>query len=191
MAKNKIIFGDKVLIDLTTDTITVDALKKGVTAHDKSGEKITGTNTFDSDTSEDTAEAAETLEGKTFHARGALIVGKMPNKGEVSGEISDADDIYSIPYGFHDGAGKVKISDIEVAKLKNHANIKAGITILGETGTYSGEAVSAQSKTATPTETAQTILPDSGFDYLSQVDIEPIPYEEIPNSAGGITIKIG
>ena len=60
MAKNKIIFGDKVLIDLTTDTITADALKKGVTAHDKSGEKITGTNTFDSDTSEDTAEAAET-----------------------------------------------------------------------------------------------------------------------------------
>lgn len=59
------------------------------------------------------------------------------------------------------------------------------------TGTYSGEAISAQSKSATPTWTVQTILPDTGYDYLSQVSIAAIPYVETPNAAGGITVTIG
>ena len=41
--KSKIVYGDKVLIDLTEDTITPATLKSGVTAHDASGAKITGT----------------------------------------------------------------------------------------------------------------------------------------------------
>lgn len=41
--KSKIVYGDKVLIDLTEDTVTPAALKSGVTAHDASGAKITGT----------------------------------------------------------------------------------------------------------------------------------------------------
>ena len=40
---NKIVFGAKVLIDLTEDTVTADTLVEGVTAHDKSGAKIVGT----------------------------------------------------------------------------------------------------------------------------------------------------
>lgn len=42
-AKSKIVYGDKVLIDLTEDTVTPATLKSGVTAHDASGAKITGT----------------------------------------------------------------------------------------------------------------------------------------------------
>ena len=41
--KSKIVYGDKVLIDLTEDTVTPATLKSGVTAHDASGAKITGT----------------------------------------------------------------------------------------------------------------------------------------------------
>lgn len=41
--KSKIVYGDKVLIDLTEDTVTPASLKSGVTAHDASGAKITGT----------------------------------------------------------------------------------------------------------------------------------------------------
>nr|DAH30741.1 MAG TPA: tail protein [Bacteriophage sp.] len=41
--KSKIVYGDKVLIDLTEDTVTPATLKSGVTAHDASGSKITGT----------------------------------------------------------------------------------------------------------------------------------------------------
>lgn len=43
MAVNKVIANGKVLIDLTGDTVTAGSLKKGVTAHDKTGEPITGT----------------------------------------------------------------------------------------------------------------------------------------------------
>ena len=43
MAVNKVIYGDKVLIDLTEDTITSATLLAGETAHDASGTKITGT----------------------------------------------------------------------------------------------------------------------------------------------------
>lgn len=47
MENNKIIYGGKVLIDLTGDTVTASDLKVGVTAHDKSGAVITGS--FDVD----------------------------------------------------------------------------------------------------------------------------------------------
>ena len=43
MAYNKIIYGGKTLIDLTGDTVTADRLLKVATAHDMSGEPITGT----------------------------------------------------------------------------------------------------------------------------------------------------
>lgn len=42
---NKIVYGGKTLIDLTTDTVTKETLLSGCTAHDKSGAKIIGTAT--------------------------------------------------------------------------------------------------------------------------------------------------
>ena len=42
MEKNKIIYGGKVLLDLTNDTFSSNALGFGITAHDKSGQIITG-----------------------------------------------------------------------------------------------------------------------------------------------------
>lgn len=43
MAVNKIVFGDKVLIDLTSDTVSESNLLKGFKAHDKTGMQIIGT----------------------------------------------------------------------------------------------------------------------------------------------------
>lgn len=188
--KNKVVFGGDVLIDLTADTITAADLASGVTAHDKTGAVITGTNTYDSDTSDDTAAVAEILAGKTAHARGTLLTGTMPNNGAVTGVISSKTEQYTIPQGYHDGSGKVSINATEQAKLIA-GNIKSGVEILGVTGSYSGDAVNVQSKTATPTKTAQTILPDAGYDYLSQVTVNAIPYVEADNSAGGVTVTIG
>lgn len=42
MAKNKIIYGNETLIDLTDDTVTPENLLSGATAHDRSGEAIQG-----------------------------------------------------------------------------------------------------------------------------------------------------
>ena len=189
--KSKIIYDGNVLIDLTSDTITAADLASGKTAHDKSGAPITGTNTFDSDTSDDTATAAEILATKTAHARGTALTGSMPNNGAVSGTISTLDGDYTVPQGYHDGSGKVSISTTEKAKIVA-GNIRQGVTILGVQGTMSGsEDVNAQSKTVTPTASAQTITPDTGYNYLAQVTVNAIPYSESDNSAGGVTVTIG
>ena len=190
MGVNKVIFGNEVKIDLTADTVTPADLALGVTAHDASGETITGTSTKDSDTSGDTALVGEILSGKTAHARGTLLTGTMPNNGAVSGNITTKAQEYSVPQGYHDGSGKVKIDTTEQSKIIA-SNIKDGVTILGVLGTYTGEGVTAQTKSVTPYTTAQTILPDSGYDYLAEVDVAAIAYTETPNSAGGITVTIG
>ena len=187
---NKIIYAGRTLIDLTADTVTADKLAEGVTAHDKSGAVITGTNTYDSDTSDDTAAVAEILSGKTAHARGTQLTGTMPNNGAVTGTISTKAQEYTIAQGYHDGSGKVSISSTEQAKLIP-ANIRQGVTVLGVEGSMSGqEDVNAQAKTVTPTNAQQVVTPDATYNYLSQVTVNAIPYVETDNSAGGITVTI-
>lgn len=178
------------LIDLTADTVVAADLLEGVTAHDKSGAPITGTCTYDSDTSDDTAAVSEIIAGKTAHARGAKLTGTMTNNGAVSGTISTKTGQYTVPQGYHDGSGKVQIAAAEQQKLVA-GNIKAGVTVLGVEGTYGGEAISAQSKSATPSWSAQTIQPDTGYDYLSAVTVAAIPIAYSDNAAGGQTVTIG
>lgn len=187
---NKVIYGGKVLIDLTGDTITPADLAKGVIAHDKSGAEITGTSTKDSDTSADTAAASEILRGKTAHVKGKLVTGTMPNNGAVSGSINTVAGQYTIPQGYHDGSGKVSISEAEQTKLVAK-NIRQGVVVLGITGTMSTtEGLKAQAKTATPKTTKQTIIPDETYNALSQVEIAAITYTETDNDAGGLTVAI-
>ena len=41
--KNKVVYGNQVLIDLTNDTVTADKILAGYTAHNAAGASITGT----------------------------------------------------------------------------------------------------------------------------------------------------
>lgn len=191
MAVSKVIYGGNTLIDLTADTLTKDKALKGFTFHGADGEEKIGECTFDVDSSGVTAAVAEVLAGKTFAAKGKVNTGTMPNNGAVTGAITTKDGSYTVPQGYHDGGGKVQIAAAEQAKLIP-SNIRQGVTILGVEGNMSGmEGVNAQSKTATPTTEEQVILPDSGYNYLSQVTVAPIPYVESDNAAGGKTVTIG
>ena len=189
MAKNKIIYGGNTLIDLTGDTATAAEILNGYTAHINTGEQVEGTCTYDADTSDATAVVAEILNTKTAYVNGSKLTGTMPNRGAVTGTISTKTGQYTIQQGYHDGSGKVGISSTEQAKIIA-GNIKAGIQILGVTGNYSGEGATAQAKTVTPATTSQTVLPDSGYDYLSQVTVNAIPYVETANTHG-TTVTIG
>lgn len=193
MAKNKVIFGNQTIIDLTDATLDKndgDQVLSGGTAYGNDGEKITGTCTYNADTSDADVSASEVLNGKTFYgASGAKQTGTMPNRGGVSGTIDDLSTPYSIQAGYHDGSGTVEVDSVEAAKIIP-GNIKAGVEILGVTGDYTGEEIRAQSKTATPYTTQQVVLPDTGYDYLSQVTVEAIYYNETPNQYG-TTVTIG
>ena len=187
---NKVVYGNRTLIDLTSDTVTKDKILSGFTAHDKSGSIITGTCDFDVNSTDATVAVAEILDGKTAYARGAKLVGTMPNKGAVNGTITTKEEQFTIPTGFHDGSGKVGIDTTEKSKIIA-ANIKEGVTILGVTGTLApASGVKAQSKTITPGIEEISVLPDEGYDYLSTVTVSAIPTSESDNSAGGVTFTI-
>ena len=190
MAINKIIYGGTTLIDLTADTVDRAHILYGYKAHDRSGAAITGSCTFNADTSDANATAAEILATATAYVNGNKIIGSMTNNGAISASLSTKTQQYTVPQGYHDGSGKVGISTTEQNKIIA-TNIKSGVTILGVEGTYSGEAVAVEAnKNATPTTSSQVILPSTGYDYLAQVTVARIPYAESSN-AYGTTVTIG
>ena len=191
MAISKVIYGGETLIDLTGDTVVANKLLKGYKAHGADGEPITGTCDFDANTQDATATDAEILYGKTAYNKAAKVTGKMKNNGAVAGKISTKDGKYTVPQGYHDGSGTVQIDSTEQAKLIPE-NIREGVTVLGVQGIMSGLGdEKKQQKTVTPTKDGFTVLPDENYTCLTQVTVNPIPYTESDNSAGGKTVTIG
>lgn len=191
---NKVVYGGKTLIDLSSDTVIAEKLARGLTAHDKTGAPIVGTNTFDADTSDATAGVAEILSGKTAYVNGVKLEGTMPNRGSEKPTINTKAQSVTISQGYHDGSGNVQIVSTEQAKIIP-SNIKKGISILGVIGEYTGDdQITVTPLTATPYTTAKTYTPadtPSMYDYFSEVTVEAIAYVETDNAAGGKTVTIG
>ena len=194
MAKNKIIYGGTTLIDLTDATLgQSDGAKilEGETAYGKDGEKITGTCTYNADTSDATASASEILAGQTAYVASGEVTGTMTNNGAIAETITTKDQVVTIPSGYHDGSGTVQISETEKNKIVPSA-ILEGVTILGVTGTVqpSSDIHIEPTKTVTPYTTAQTILPSTNYDAMAEVQVEAIYYNENANQFG-TTVTIG
>lgn len=143
MGVSKINYGPRTVMDLSKDTVTASKLLKGVTAHDKNGDQITGTyeagtSGGGTDTSDATAVASNILEEKTAYIASGKITGTMTNRGATAGTISKKTGAYIIPEGYHNGDGSVTIAEAERDKIIP-GNIKSGISILGVSGTYTGD----------------------------------------------------
>lgn len=89
MAVNKVNYNGNTLIDLTADTVTTSTLLSGVTAHDMSGKKITGTVVVKSEQSKNfevTANGSYTVSpdsGKTLSS--VKITANVTNADTVDG----------------------------------------------------------------------------------------------------------
>lgn len=190
---NKVVYGNETLMDLTDASLTssdADQLLTGNTAYGADGSKVTGTCDYDANTSDATALASEILQNKSAYVNRLKVTGTMPNIGGEGGDFIDTKtEQVTIARGYHDGTGKVAISQTEQAKIIA-GNIKSGVQILGVTGNYSGESGQGQAKTVTPYTTQQVVLPDSGYDYLTQVTVNAISYTVTSNTYGQ-TVTIG
>lgn len=180
-----------VLIDLTTDTAVAADVQSGKYFHLATGQRVQGSSTKDSDTTDANAAASEILSGKTAYVNKNKITGEMTNQGAVSGTLSTVSGTYTVPAGYHNGLGSVAIDSTEQAKIIA-SNIKSGVTILGVTGDYSGSTVTAGTISATPYLTSKTYLPsDIDKDYISEVVVAAITVTRSDNAAGGVTVTIG
>lgn len=188
---SKVVLADgTVLIDLTSDTVDAAHLLAPYTAHGRNGAPITGTCTFDADTSDATAAVAEILATKTAYVNGTKLTGTMPNNGGNNVTVTSKSGT-TIPAGYYDGSGKAQIDSTSATNLVAN-NVREGVTILGVEGTMSGsEDMHAQAKTATPSFSQQVLTPDTGYNCLSQVTVAAIPVSYADNSAGGVTVTIG
>lgn len=189
---SKVVYGNRTLIDLTGDTVTESDVLNSKKFHKADGTIATGTSTFDVDSSDATAVQSEVLTGKTFAKGGSVLTGSMPNRGKQTGTITTKDQTIPIQQGYHDGSGGVGIDATEKSKIKPE-NIKNGVSILGQVGTYTGsELIKATTGSATPAVSSQTILPsDAGdYDYFTQFTVAAIPYTETVNPSGGYTATI-
>ena len=91
------------------------------------------------DLTKDSIESEKMLEGTKGHNRaGEEISGTMLDNGSVAGAISKKTGAYIIPEGYHNGDGSVTIAEAEREKIVPE-NIKNGITLLGVSGTYTGD----------------------------------------------------
>ena len=193
---NKVVFGNTTVMDISDTTADPTKVLASEKFYDRSGAPQTGACTFDADTSDANATAAQILSGTeqnpiTAYVNGNKITGAMPNRGGVTGTITDASTPYSIQNGYHDGSGTVSVDNTNLSA----GNIKKDITILGITGTYEGSATpTSTAKTVTPYTTSKTYLPSgesTPVDYYSQVTVNAISYVETDNAQGGKTVTIG
>ena len=199
MSINKVVYNSNTLMDATVlatgadDYAGASQILSGYSAMIKTGDVVCGTCTYDVDSTvidsgKIAATAATMMTGTQAYVNGAKVSGTMVNSsGNIQVTANTLASGTTIPAGYHDGSGKAYVNDANLTAT----NIRSGITVLGVTGTMTGaESVTSQTKTVTPSASQQVVSPDTGYNYLSSVTVNAIPYAETSNTYG-TTVTIG
>lgn len=135
MAINKVIYGGETVVDLTADTVSANKMLSGTTAHDKSGQKITGAIP---------TQAARTITPGTADqtiASGRYLAGAQTIKGDanlVPENIASGVSIFGVEGTLEAGSGG-ESSDSGAITITNNLDIfmyVGGLLLFpGETGT--------------------------------------------------------
>lgn len=186
---NKIKIDGVVKLDLSGDTVTADKLLKNTTAHNHLGAAITGTYeppTFTTQTKSATpTESAQEitpdsgyngLSKVTVNAISPTYVGSGVTKQAAKTVAPTTSEQTAVASGVYT-TGAIKVGAIQTETK----NITANGTYTPTSGKYYSSVSVAvpttptlQTKSATPSETAQDITPDSGYDGLSKVTVGAI-----------------
>ena len=104
----------------------------------------------------------------------------------------DASTVQQVINPVRDAISQVTVNAVDASIDSNiiAGNIKAGVTILGVTGDYTGSAVVLQSKTVDSSTVNQTVTPDSGYGGLSTVTVNAVTSSIDPEIVAG-NIKQG
>lgn len=97
--------------------------------------------------------AGDVLSGKVAYARGQYIIGNMPNNGAKTAAL-DCGEYYSIPAGYHNGAGRVSANSLA---SQTGATAAASDILSGKTAYVNGNKVTGN----IPSKAAATYTPST------------------------------
>ena len=195
MGISRVEYDGNLLIDISSDTVTSDKLLKDVTAHNSNGDPVTGTCEYDMKTKDFTAFAYDIRKGKTAGVNGQEITGTMDEHEAEEHILAEKGSVYTIPQGYHDGQGTVKISQTEMNKLKPE-NIRENVEILGVLGSMTGnegENPSPKITVDAPLKEDLSIQPEGDYTCFKEVVVKKVPYIVTDNTASdkGKWVAIG
>ena len=113
----------------------------------------------------------------------------IANNGAVSKTLDVATKSYDIPAGYHNGGGKIQVVTEEKPATANGTITPTSGKVLSKVVVNVDTTPTLQSKTVTPTKSAQTVAPDAGYDGLSGVTVNAIPSNY--GDVSGVTAAAG
>ena len=143
-----------IAVDISKDTVSASTLLKGITAHDRYGDPVTGTHE---------CSGTPTLQSKT--ATPSEITQYVTADSEYDG-LSDVT-VNPIPSSYVIPTGTKNISSNGTHSVSGFASASVLVS------------PNLQTKSTTPTTSSQEITPDSSYDGLSKVTVGAIPSQYI------------